>query len=408
MEPVLAVPSRDQEMRVEADASDYATGGTLSVKGADGKWRLVAFISKSLSPAERNYEIHDKEMLAVIRCLEDWRHYLEGTKKEFEIWTDHKNLQYFMSSQKLNRRQARWALYLSRFNFALKHVPGKSMGKVDSLSRQPDWQVRIDKNNEDRVLVKKEWLRRAEEMLVEEDDLRERIRKAQEKDEQVVKAVEELKRSGIKSIKDEEWSIEDGLVLKEEKIYVPEGALRVEVIRQHHGTAVGGHGGRWKTTELVGRNYWWPGMTKQVAKYVEGCNLCQRHKNRTEAPAGKLMPNSIPEKPWRHISADFIVKLPLAQGYDTILVVCDCLTKMAHFIPTTEKTTAAGLARLFRDNVWKLHGLPESIISDRGTQFMVGMMKELNERLGIRTKLLTAHHPQTDRPSELTRSSNNT
>jgi len=157
-EPVLAVPDRDQEMRVEADASDYTTGGMLSVKGADGKWRPVAFISKSLSPAERNYEIHDKEMLAVIRCLEDWRHYLEGTKKEFEIWTDHKNLQYFMSSQKLNRRQARWALYLSTFNFVLKHVPGKSMGKVDSLSRRPDWQVGIDKDNEDRVLVKKEWL----------------------------------------------------------------------------------------------------------------------------------------------------------------------------------------------------------------------------------------------------------
>jgi len=107
MEPVLAVPNRDQKMRVEADVSDYATGGTLSVKGADGKWRPVAFISKSLSPPERNYEIHDKEMLAVIRCLEDWRYYLEGTKREFEIWTDHKNLQYFMSSQKLNHRQAR-------------------------------------------------------------------------------------------------------------------------------------------------------------------------------------------------------------------------------------------------------------------------------------------------------------
>ena len=108
------------------------------------------------------------------------------------------------------------------------------------------------------------------------------------------------------------------------------------------------------------------------------------------------MPNSIPEKPWRHISADFIVKLSLAQGYDAVLVVCDCLTKMVHFIPTTEKTSAAGLARLFRDNIWKLHGLPESIISDRGVQFTAGMMRELNERLGIRTKLSTAYHPQID------------
>ena len=116
-------------------------------------------------------------------------------------------------------------------------------------------------------------------MLVEEDNLRKRIREAQEKDKKVVKAVEELKRSGIKSLKDEEWSIEDGLVVKEERIYVPEGTLRIEVIRWHHDTAVGGHGGRWKTTELVGRNYWWPGLTKEVAKYVEGCDLYQRHKN---------------------------------------------------------------------------------------------------------------------------------
>ena len=92
-------------------------------------------------------------------------------------------------------------------------------------------------------------------------------------------------------------------------------------------------------------------MTKEVAKYMEGCDLCLWHKNQAEAPAGKLMPNSIPEKPWRHISADFIVKLPLVQGYDTILVVCNRLTKMAYFIPTTEKTSAVGLARLFRDNV---------------------------------------------------------
>ena len=139
---------------------------------------------------------------------------------------------------------------------------------------------------------------------------------------------------------------------------------------------------------------------KEVARYVEGCDLYQRHKNRAEALAGKLIPNSILEKPWIHISADFIVKLPLAQGYDAILVVCDHLTKMAYFIPTTEKTLAVGLARLFRDNIWKLHGLLESIISDRGAQFAAGMMRELNKRLGIRTKLLTAYHPQTDGQTE--------
>jgi len=128
----------DEEFRVEADASNYATGGVLSVRYSDKKWRPVAFISKFLSETERNYKIHNKEMLVVVRCLEAWRHFLEGAIEKFKIWTDHKNLEYFMKVQKLNRRQARWALYLSCFNFTLKHVLGSKMGKADSLSRRPD------------------------------------------------------------------------------------------------------------------------------------------------------------------------------------------------------------------------------------------------------------------------------
>jgi len=137
-----------------------------------------------------------------------------------------------------------------------------------------------------------------------------------------------------------------------------------------------------------------------VKQYVEGYDSYQRNKNCTEQPVGKLMPNSIPEKPWMYISADFITKLPIVQGYNSILVVVDRLTKMVHFIPTTEKTLAEGLARLFRDNVWKLHGLPESIISDKGPQFMAGLMRELNRMLEIESKLSTASHPQTDGQTE--------
>ena len=112
------------------------------------------------------------------------------------------------------------------------------------------------------------------------------------------------------------------------------------------------------------------------------------------------MPNSIPEKPWMHISANFITKLPLAQEYNSILVVVDRLTKMVHFIPITEKTLAEGLARLFRNNVQKLHSLPESIILDKGPQFAAGLMQELNRMLGIESKILTAFYPQTDRQIE--------
>ena len=139
---------------MEVDASDYATEGVLSMEGEDGKWRSVAFLSKSLNETERNYEIHDKEMLVIIRGLESWRHLLEGVQFKFEIWTDYKNLEYFMKAQKLNQRQAQWALYLSRFDFTLKHVPGMRMGKADGLSRRPDWKVGVDKDNENQVIIK--------------------------------------------------------------------------------------------------------------------------------------------------------------------------------------------------------------------------------------------------------------
>ena len=201
-------------------------------------------------------------------------------------------------------------------------------------------------------------------------------------------------------MKDEEWEVEDGIVMKEGRIYVPEGELRGEIIRLHHNTPVEGHGKRWKMAELVARNYWWPGLTKEVGKYVERCDTCQRHKNQSKAPAGKLMPNTIPEKLWSHILADFITKLPLAQGYNAVLVVCDCFSKMAHFIAITEKTSVEGLTRLFRDHVWKLYGLPESITLDRGVQFAVGIMKKLNNLLGIQMKLSMAYHPQTDGQTE--------
>jgi len=187
---------------------------------------------------------------------------------------------------------------------------------------------------------------------VEGVDILDRIRRSGVKDDEVVKVIEEMKKAEIKMLRDEEWQEENGLMLKEEKAYVSKDeALRVEIIRLHHNMPVGGHGGQWKTAELVTRSFWWPGVTREVKRYVEGYDACQQNKNCTEQPARKLMPNSIPDKAWTHISADFITKLPLAQGYDSILVVVDRFTKMAHFVSTTEKTMAKGLVRLFRDNV---------------------------------------------------------
>jgi len=246
-ELVLVTLDLDKEMRVEVDASDFVMEGVLSMKCEDKKWRPVAYISKSLNEAEINYKIHDKKMLAIIQYLEAWRHFLEGAKDRFEIWTDHKNLEYFMKAQKLNQRQARCLLYLSRFDFALKHTAGKNMGRADSLSRRVDWAERVERDNENQVMLKEEWLEvRAMEQLVEgpEEEIVKRIKEAKYKDKKVIKVVEEMKKAGVKMLRDEEWQIEEGLVLKEGRVYVlKDEKLRIEIIRLHHDTPIAGHGG---------------------------------------------------------------------------------------------------------------------------------------------------------------------
>lgn len=142
--PVLTLPNDEQPFRVKADTSDFATGGVLQqLLKVDDKWHPVTFILKSLSPVERNYEVHDKELLAIVRCLEQWRHFLEGAKHPVEVWTDHRNLQYFKDAQNLNRRQARWSLFLNRFDYHLHHRPGVSMGEPDGLFVMPRSQRRV-------------------------------------------------------------------------------------------------------------------------------------------------------------------------------------------------------------------------------------------------------------------------
>ena len=136
---------------------------------------------------------------------------------------------------------------------------------------------------------------------------------------------------------------------------------------------------------------------RDVGRYMEGCDLCQRMKNRMEEVVGKLKLSEVLEKPWTHLMVDFIMKLLVVARKDAILVVCDRLSKMTHFVATTEGTLVEGLAKLFRNNIWKLYRLPESMVSDKEPQFAAELTKELNQMLGIKTRLLTAFYPQTDR-----------
>lgn len=176
--------------------------------------------------------------------------------------------------------------------------------------------------------------------------------------------------------------------------------LQKEIMELHYNTVIVGYLRQWKTEELIKQNYWWPRMSKFIVKYINGCNKCNKMKGFPTAPIGKLMPNLTLFKPWTDILADLIVKLPLSQGHNSILVMVDRHLKITHLIACSEKLSSLGLATLYCNNVWKLHELLSTILSDRGGNFASKLMKELHGLLGVKMKLSSAFHSQTNGQTE--------
>ena len=192
-----------------------------------------------------------------------------------------------------------------------------------------------------------------------------------------------------------------GLITYKDLIYVPPNVrLRTEIIQKHHDSITAGHPGRFKTQELITRNYWWPGMQKHIRSYVDGCQPCQRTKTHHGLPHNPLHPNRIPTEPWTHVSSDLITGLPESGGYNAILVVVDRFSKMIVLILMKDTLTAPQMAEHFRDHIWKRFGMPEQIISDRGTQYVAQFTKDLHRLTNTTTNISTAYHPQTDGQTE--------
>ncbi|THH03524.1 hypothetical protein EW146_g10426, partial [Bondarzewia mesenterica] len=198
-----------------------------------------------------------------------------------------------------------------------------------------------------------------------------------------------------------DYHVESGLVFHKGRLFVPR-PLRSDILHSRHDALVAGHPGRTRTLQLVSRDYSWPGMNTYVRRYVEACDTCARIKTPRHKPYGLLQPLDVPTRPWLSISMDFIVKLPVSHSYDSIWVVCDRLTRYAHFIPCNEMIDAPGLAWLFLDRIFRHHGIPNSIICDRGAVFMSKFWQELTKLLGIQTRASTAYHPQSDGLTERT------
>ena len=281
------------------------------------------------------------------------------------------------------------------------------MGKSDALSRRADHGNGAEDNRDITLLMPNFFAVRAVEgveLVGQDQELLKLIRresKGEDLEDMVNRAVKALWSTSAKSIRSSEWSEENGILYFRGRIYVPPTAdIRRKIVALNHDSQIAGHPGRWKTLELVSRNYWWPQMSRYIGQYTATCDLCIRTKIQRRLPTGHLESLPTPDTQWDVISVDFIVELPQSDGHDAIMVVVDSLCKRAHFLPVNTTITAEGSARQFRDNVWKLHGLPSRILSDRGPQFTAEFTTELYRLLGIKPAKTTAYHPQADGQTE--------
>ena len=274
------MPDQSRPFQIEADASKYASGAVLTQMDSNGDRHPVAYFSKTFNDTERNYEIYDRELLGVIRALEEWRHYIQGSGHTTIVHTDHQNLTYFKSAQKLNRRQARWALYLSEFDLKLVHIPGAKMIQSDALSRQPDYIPEEDNDNMDRILL-------PESMFVNlmDLDLQDRIANTDKYDYDIRNALELLLENGPNSLWQdlEDWQLEKhgerNILFYKDKNYIPDDLdLRRDIVKMFHDHEMAGHPGELETYNSVKQHYWWPGMRTFVKRYVQGCGICQQFK----------------------------------------------------------------------------------------------------------------------------------
>ena len=361
--PILVHPDPSRQFIVEVDASDSGVGAVLSQRSpADQKLHPCAFYSRRLAPAERNYSIGDRELLAVKLALEEWRHYLEGAEHPFVVWTDHKNLSYIKMAKRLNSRQARWALFFDRFNFTLTYRPGSQNTKSDALSRQF--------------------------VSTEPSDLPETIVPPS----CVVASVTWEIRSIVQEAQQTEPDPGNG---PPNRLFVPK-SVRSQVLCWGHTGRFACHPGVGRTINLLKRHFWWPAMEKDVREYVSACTVCARGKTTNQPPAGGLRPLPVPSRPWSHIALDFVTGLPVSNGNSVVLTITDRFSKSVHFVPLTKLPTAQETADLMIQHVFRIHGIPLDIVSDRGPQFVSRVWKSFCQALGATVSLSSGFHPQTN------------
>ena len=292
--------------------------------------------------------------------------WLEGAQVPFQVWTDHKNLEYLHTAKRLNSRQARWALFFSRFDFHLAYRPGSKNVKPDALSRYFEGNSRTE---DPETILRPEVFLNAVEM-----DIERMVREA----------------AGTKAAPSE---CPDG------RQYVPRQS-RAQVLQWGHASRLSGHPGNTRTLTFIQRKFWWPGMREDIASFVAACSVCAQAKVPHQSLQGLQQPFPIPHRPWSHIALDFVTGLLLSHHHTTILTIVNHFSKVVHFIPLTKLPSASETAQLLITHVIRLHGIPTDIVSDRGPQFTARFWKAFWTLIGTTISLSSGFHPQSNGQTE--------
>jgi hypothetical protein len=442
--PVLATPDNAKPYTVHTDASGYAVGATLSQENSEGLLQPVAFLSKKMNAAQRNYPVHEWELLAVMEALKAWRCFLYGAAAPIDIYTDHHSLQWINTQPNLSARQSRWVEQLQDYSFKVHHLAGDRNGAADALSRRADHEAAHAAETEARLRAGEAEAVRPRLRLEAAVLTRSRVRAPDvpvpRSSDTVTASEPEATSSSTGSsapstrgsssvvapslmedirrlaLTDEAYYVplvaraeHLGLVVRDGLVYSSSGLLyipkdetvRATLMREVHDAPTGGHLGREKTYARLTAQVYWQGVYHDVRDYVRSCVRCAQSKASNRTASDFLHPLPIPARRWETISMDFVGPLPkTSKGHDFLLSVVDKFSKMVHFIPCTTTVTASEVALLVYDGVVRLHGFPESILSDRDTRFTSHFWRALWKLSGTQLAMSTSYHPQTDGQTE--------
>ncbi|KAL4583246.1 hypothetical protein LXL04_007814 [Taraxacum kok-saghyz] len=369
---ILALSDFQQPFDVTIDASGVAIGAVLSQND-----KPISFFRKKLNDRMQDNSTYARELYAITESVTKWRQYLLG--RHFRIYTDHHSLKHLLTQTIQTPEQHKWLTKLMGYDFELHYKPGKVNRVVDALSHI-DHVALFPVSGPTAT-----WLEELRFYFQEHPDGKQLIQQMEQDPTSIP-----------------HHKLQDGLVYFQSRLFIPNiPHIRLLLLQEFHNSNLGGHSGINSTTRRLAASFYWPKMKTDITNHVHQYSTCQTTKYPTHKPYGLLQPLPVPAKPWNDITVDFITHLPTSNRKTAIWVLVDRLTKFAQFISLPTHFTAASLAGIFLREVYRLHGLPNTIISDRDPIFLSRFWTQLFKQLRTKLRHSSSYHPHTDGQTEV-------